>query len=53
MINGKWLINDKREANMDKRITRVNLLWEESKDFKKGEERNLGRNFEYQARLEI
>lgn len=25
---------------MDKRITRVNLLWEESKDFKKGEERN-------------
>lgn len=35
MINGKWLISDKR-ANMDKKITRakrVNLLREESEDF--------------------
>lgn len=53
MINGKWLISDKR-ANMDKKITRakrVNLLREESEDFKKNE--HLGRNFEYQARLEM
>lgn len=53
MINEKWLISDKR-ANMDKKITRakrVNLLREESEDFKKNE--HLGRNFEYQARLEM
>lgn len=55
MINGKWLISDKR-ANMDKKITRakrVNLLREESEDFKKkrtprsklwipGQVRNIG-----------